>query len=1058
MPGGKPVPAAQYLRTSMPQHECSIAYQREAINNYAKRNGFRIVRTYVDAGKSGVNLKQRPSFKSLLRDVNSGQADFKAILTYDISRWGRFQDTDEPASYEFMCKRAGIIVRYCAEEFSNDESVSSSTMKILKRMMAAEYSRELSVKVYAGQRRLAKLGFMVGGTAPYGLRRLALSPDGRAIREMLRGNWKGSTRSHVVLVPGPGAEVECVRHIFAMASDEQKTGSQIASELNSKVFKSPTKTWTAGTVNQILANPVYAGYGVWGRTTQKIRGGRKKLPRSQWIVKPDCYAPIIDPKTFERVRGIMAERRPHLANDEELLQKLALLLEKKGRLSSLIINAEPGFPARNTYARHFGTLANAYERIGYRTSGRPVNSAQHSDEMRRLRKQLLQHLRNLLPGILTIKRDRGTSTEILEVDGHIKISLFLCREILSQARNRRWVFRLREAERCNLALIGLVDRSRRRIQAFHLLPPLDTHRACSMSFQENDPRLVTGTKLTTLKDLCSIARRTADENKNIAKKHMTRSPSPSAGATFEFRDDARGGKLVSRDETPPQTLIPVAQYVRMSTDRQENSTESQKDAIARFAVRHGMRIVHTYEDLGKSGLLLKRRPGLRRLVQDVVAGQASFKAILVFDVSRWGRFQDPDESAHYEFLCRSCGIPIVYCGELFSNETTLQNSALKAMKRAMAAEFSRELSDKVVEAAKKVVELGYRLGGMPGLGYRRVTVTADGRQQRQLEFGERKDLENDRVILVPGPASEVSLIQRIFHEVIKSRKSCAEIARELNRDGLTPSGVPWTHDRVYKLLTNPKYAGHNVWNRSSGRLGAKRVRVPPEQWIKKVDAFAPIVTPAIFDRAQERRRTWADRVWSDEEIIRSLQRLLRAKGRLTERLLKKTSAMPHQDNLRRRFGSVRNTWRLAGYELPKQYRMSGVKFANGQQLRREFLEGIVNMFPDRVKTFRLSGHLRRLLRVDEDIVVSILCCRRERTSYGKLRWMVIPIARERDFTTLVCLLNRTNNKVCRFYLFPRIDIRGSHRIEEKDRWLAQGIRLRRLTEFCDIVQSCQQNR
>jgi DNA invertase Pin-like site-specific DNA recombinase len=195
MSGGKPVPAAQYLRTSMPQHQCSIANQREAISNYAKRNGFRIVRTYVDAGKSGVNLKQRPSLKSLLREVNSGQADFKAILTYDISRWGRFQDTDEPASYEFMCKRAGTIVRYCAEEFPNDGSVSSSTMKILKRMMAAEYSRELSVKVYAGQRRLAQLGFMVGGTAPYGLRRLALSPDGRPIRVLLRGNWKGSARS-----------------------------------------------------------------------------------------------------------------------------------------------------------------------------------------------------------------------------------------------------------------------------------------------------------------------------------------------------------------------------------------------------------------------------------------------------------------------------------------------------------------------------------------------------------------------------------------------------------------------------------------------------------------------------------------------------------------------------------------------------------------------------------------------------------------------------------------------------------------------------------------------
>jgi len=138
--------------------------------------------------------------------------------------------------------------------------------------------------------------------------------------------------------------------------------------------------------------------------------------------------------------------------------------------------------------------------------------------------------------------------------------------------------------------------------------------------------------------------------------------------------------------------------------------------------------------------------------------------------------------------------------------------------------------------------------------------------------------------------------------------------------------------------------------------------------------------------------------------------------------------------------------------------MSGVKFADGQQLRRELLERIANVFPGRVKPFRLPGQLRRLLKVDDDLVVSLLCCRRERTSNGELRWIVIPVSRERDFITLICLLNRTNKKVCRFYLFPRIDFRGSHRIKKQDEWLAQGIRVRRLTEFCDIVQACQRNR
>ena len=91
---------------------------------------------------------------------------------------GRFQDTDESAHYEFLCKAAGVPVHYCAESFANDGTLSSLLMKTLKRGMAAEYSRELSAKVLAGQKRLACLGFKQGGVPGYGLRRMLVASDG----------------------------------------------------------------------------------------------------------------------------------------------------------------------------------------------------------------------------------------------------------------------------------------------------------------------------------------------------------------------------------------------------------------------------------------------------------------------------------------------------------------------------------------------------------------------------------------------------------------------------------------------------------------------------------------------------------------------------------------------------------------------------------------------------------------------------------------------------------------------------------------------------------------
>ena len=98
-----------------------------------------------------------------------GTASFEVILVYDVSRWGRFQDADESAYYEYLCKRANIAVHYCAEPFVNDGSLSSTLLKTIKRTMAGEYSRELSVKVFAGQCRLIELGFRQGGLAGYGL-------------------------------------------------------------------------------------------------------------------------------------------------------------------------------------------------------------------------------------------------------------------------------------------------------------------------------------------------------------------------------------------------------------------------------------------------------------------------------------------------------------------------------------------------------------------------------------------------------------------------------------------------------------------------------------------------------------------------------------------------------------------------------------------------------------------------------------------------------------------------------------------------------------------------
>jgi DNA invertase Pin-like site-specific DNA recombinase len=160
---------------------------------------------------------------------------------------------------------------------------------------------------------------------------------------------------------------------------------------------------------------------------------------------------------------------------------------------------------------------------------------------------------------------------------------------------------------------------------------------------------------------------------------------------------AEGGRMHNQDQSDggQAPRISAVEYVRMSTEHQQYSTENQSTKIREYAAHRGIDIIRTYADAGKSGLNIGGRLGLQQLIKEVQAGTVDFKMILVYDVSRWGRFQDADESAYYEYICRSKGIQVVYCAEQFENDGSPVATIVKGVKRAMAGEYSRELSTKV---------------------------------------------------------------------------------------------------------------------------------------------------------------------------------------------------------------------------------------------------------------------------------------------------------------------------------------------------------------------------
>ena len=138
---------------------------------------------------------------------------------------------------------------------------------------------------------------------------------------------------------------------------------------------------------------------------------------------------------------------------------------------------------------------------------------------------------------------------------------------------------------------------------------------------------------------------------------------------------------ITKINLPPNN---VATYVRTAT-RDQHLASNQMDVIREYANRHGMQIVEEYFDVGKSGVSIRDREALEQMVRDVETGQINFSAILLHDISRWGRFQEADESAYYEYFCRRAGVSVHYCDEHSEGEVIVVSTIVKRLKKSIRA-------------------------------------------------------------------------------------------------------------------------------------------------------------------------------------------------------------------------------------------------------------------------------------------------------------------------------------------------------------------------------------
>lgn len=509
--------------------------------------------------------------------------------------------------------------------------------------------------------------------------------------------------------------------------------------------------------------------------------------------------------------------------------------------------------------------------------------------------------------------------------------------------------------------------------------------------------------------------------------------------------------LSAHPDDPPKR---AAEYVRMSTEHQQYSTENQARIIQEYADQRGFRIIRTYADEGRSGLRLDGRDALKRLIADVEGGTADFEAILVYDVSRWGRFQDADESAYYEYICRRAGIAVHYCGEMFENDGSPVSTIVKGVKRAMAGEYSRELSSKVWIGQGHLIELGFRQGGPPGYGFRRMLIDQSGATKGVLSRGEHKSIQTDRVVLALGPPEEQEVVKRIYRQFVHDNRSERDIAAILNAEGiLSDLGKQWSRGAIHQILINEKYLGNNVWNRVSFKLKKKRVRNAPEMWIRADGAFPAIVDRRIFDAAQTIIKARSIRL-TDQELLDALRELCEKSGVISGITIDETEGMPSSSAYRSRFGSLLRAYELIGYRPRRDYRYIEINRA----LRARHPQVVAEV----TRHLRLSGSnvvvdpVNDLLDVNGEFRASIVIARCHRTPAGSHRWRLRFDHGLMPDITIVVRMASNNVDALDYYLLPSIDLnRGKLKLCEENGLGIDAYRFDDLSEFYSFVSPVQ---
>ena len=186
----KPITAVAYFRTSsaanVGEDKDSLKRQREAVERFAKRNGYQVMETFYDAAVSGADrIDQRTGFTDLLAYIRGNGA--KTILVENASRFAR-DLTVQLAGHDLLKAEGFDLIPVDAPTYFTEDNPTAELVRQVLGAISQFDKAQLVMKLKAARdRKSAQQGKRIEGRKGYN----ETHPDlVKAAKRLAHGNRK----------------------------------------------------------------------------------------------------------------------------------------------------------------------------------------------------------------------------------------------------------------------------------------------------------------------------------------------------------------------------------------------------------------------------------------------------------------------------------------------------------------------------------------------------------------------------------------------------------------------------------------------------------------------------------------------------------------------------------------------------------------------------------------------------------------------------------------------------------------------------------------------------